>query len=103
MSAEAGTDAGWVGREARQARLTHVVRRRRDAEHQVDQFREQLDHIGEQLKQALDADRKDYARELLSRRLSLRARLSEVEGRRNVLLEEEGQLRADPSTTLPES
>lgn len=101
MSADTGTSTGWVGREARQARLGQVQRRRHDAERQVGHFREQLDRIARQLREALDTGRKEYARELLSRRLNLRARLSEVEGRREVLLDEERRLVAGPAPSAP--
>ena len=89
------TSAGWVGREARLARLGQVSRRRRDAEGQVAAFRGFLERLADQLREALAADRKDYARELLSRRLALRARLSEVEARHRALLEEERRLAAE--------
>ena len=104
MGVEAGTSAGWVGREARQARLQQLGRRRRDTDAQIASFRDFLDRIAEQLRRALETGRKDYARELLSRRLALRARLSEVEGRQRVLLEEERRLRAEleSSPTSPD-
>ena len=98
---DAGTSAGWVGREARRARLTQVSRRRQDAEAQVDSFRGFLDRLAEQLRGALAAGRKDYARELLSRRLALRARLAEVEGRHRVLLDEERRLAAETGAPGP--
>ena len=100
MTVDAGAGAGWsepgwVGREAgdaRQARLAQLDRRVRDTQRQIDTFTEQLEHVAVQLKEALEHERKDYARELLSRRLNLRARLSDVGNRREALVAERRRL-----------
>jgi len=73
-------------------RLAEVERRRKSVDQQVDQLERSEARLSEQVHAATEAERHDYVRELLSRRLSVRARLEEVTYRRGLLREEEEQL-----------
>ena len=73
-------------------RLAEVTRRRRSSDQQVDQLERFEARLSEQVHAATHAERHDYVRELLSRRLSVSARLEEVGYRRDLLREEEQKL-----------
>ncbi len=73
-------------------RLAEVSRRRRAADQQLELLERFEARLTEQVHTATEAERNDYARELLSRRLSVRARLEEVTYRRGQLLAEEEKI-----------
>jgi hypothetical protein len=73
-------------------RLAEVTRRRRSLDQQVGQLERFEARLSEQVHAATEAERHDYVRELLSRRLSVSARLEEVGYRRGLLRDEEQKL-----------
>ncbi len=80
-----------------------VTRRRRRADEQVASLQAFERRLGEQLRVAQAGGRKDVVRELLSRRLAVRARLEEALRRRDALQDIEDHLVGDPPTlpTVP--
>lgn len=73
-------------------RLAEVERRRKSIDQQFEQLEGFEARLSEQVHAATEAERHEYVRELLSRRLSVRARLEEVSYRRGLLREEEEKL-----------
>lgn len=73
-------------------RLAEVERRRKSIDQQFEQLERFEARLSEQVHAATEAERHEYVRELLSRRLSVRARLEEVTYRRGLLREEEEKL-----------
>jgi hypothetical protein len=73
-------------------RLAEVTHRRKSMDQQVGQLERFETRLSEQVHAATQAERHDYVRELLSRRLSVSARLEEVTQRRAQLRDEEEKL-----------
>jgi predicted lipid-binding transport protein (Tim44 family) len=73
-------------------RLAEVAHRRKSMDQQVGQLERFEARLSEQVHAATQAERHDYVRELLSRRLSVSARLEEVTYRRGQLRDEEQKL-----------
>ena len=74
--------------------LTEIMLRRRRLDQQIFTFRAFERRLSRQLKDALAAQRADYARELSSRRVAVRTRLDEVLRRRHWIGLEEDRLRS---------
>jgi hypothetical protein len=71
-----------------------AARRRKAADQQVGVFERFEAKLSRQIHEATEAGRQDYVRELLSRRLSVRARLEEATVRRDRLRRREEELAA---------
>jgi len=81
------SEAPLVGRPDVEA----LRRRRRQLDQQLMQLQRSADQLARQEREAAEAHRADRARELMTRLLAVRARLEEVELRRNHVLADEEQ------------
>lgn len=76
-------------------RLAEATRRRRAIDDQFEVLERFEAKLSAQIHEAEEAERHDYAREVIYRRLSVRARLEEVSYRRGLVLAEEERLSSE--------